>query len=99
MHTRKIWNFRHSEILSRASLQSLHQSPVHCCSWGTKLEQHNWALHEGSPVLDSMDVPSSAPKYSMPLEGFLALESTGALLSAPTQFILEVLFTKPSKEV
>ena len=39
------------------------------------------------------------PTYSMPLEGFQALESTGALLSAPTQFILEVLLTKPSKDV
>ena len=28
-----------------------------------------------------------------------ALESTGALLSAPTQPVLEILFTKPSKEV
>ena len=36
MPPRKIWNFRHSEILSRAMLQVLHQSPVHCCSWSTK---------------------------------------------------------------
>ena len=54
---------------------------------------------EGSPVLDSTDVPSSAPKQSMPevhgLVGSSALESTSALFSAPTQPILEVLFTKP----
>ena len=56
--------------------------------------------HEGSPVLDSTDVPSSAPKQSMPevhgLVGSPALESTCALLSPPTQPILELLFTKPS---
>ena len=44
-----------------------------------------------------LDVPSSGPKQSMPevhgLVGSSALESTGALLSAPTQPILEV-FTK-----
>ena len=33
------------------------------------------------------------------LVGSPALEATGALLSAPTQPILEVLFTKPTKDV
>ena len=69
---------------------------------GVLKERHNWALHEGSPVLDSTVVPSSAPKYSMPeihLESSPALESTGALLSAPTQPILEVPFTKLSKDI
>ena len=97
MPPRKIWNFRHSEILSRAILQALHQSPVHCCSWGTKGVAQLGL--EGSPVLE---LTSSALKYSMPevhLEGFPALESTSALLSTLTQLILEVLFTKPSKDV
>ena len=57
------------------------------------------ALHEGSPVLDSTDVPSSMSMPEIHLEGSPALESTGALLSGPTQPILEVLFTKPSKDV
>ena len=71
---------------------------LYTAALGVLKERHNWALHEGSPVLDLTDVPSSAPKYSMPevhLEGSPALESTGALLSAPTQPILEVLFTSP----
>ena len=49
-------------------------------------------------MLDSMDVPSSAPKQSRPvvhgLVGSPALKSTGALLSPPIQPILEVVFTK-----
>ena len=53
---------------------------------------------EGSPVLDLMGVPSSVPKQSRPeVHGFVgspALKSTGALLSPPTQPILEVVFTK-----
>ena len=57
---------------------------------------------ESSPVLDLMDVPSSLPKYSMPevhgLVGSAVLESTGTLLSGPTQPILEVIFTNPSKD-
>ena len=72
---------------------------LYTAALGVLKERHNWALHEGSPVLDSTDVPSSAPKYSMPevhLEGSPALESTGALLSAPTQ---RYFFTKPSKDV
>ena len=89
-------NFRHTEIISRAILQALQQSPVHCCSWGTKVAAQ--LSLEGSPVLDSTDVPSSGPKQSMPevhgLVGSSALESTGALLFVPTQPILEVLFTK-----
>ena len=44
MPPRKIWNFRHSEILSRAILQALHQSPVHCCSWGTKGASYAYVL-------------------------------------------------------
>ena len=55
---------------------------------------------EGSPVLD---VPSSAPKQSMPevhgLVGSPVLESTGTFLSTSTQPILEALFTKPSKDI
>ena len=47
---------------------------------------------EGSPVPDSTDVQSSAPKQSMPevhgLVGSPELESTGALLSPSTQPIL-----------
>ena len=91
-----IRNFRHSETVSRAILQELQQSPVRCCSWGTKVVAQ--LSLEGSPVLDSTDVPSSGPKQSMPevhgLVGSSTLESTGALLFAPTQPILEVLFTK-----
>ena len=67
---------------------------LYTAALGVLKERHNWALHEGSSVLDSTDVPSSAPKQSMPevhgLKGSPALESTGALLSAPT---------KPSKDV
>ena len=75
---------------------------LYTAALGVLKEQHNWALHEGSPILDSTDVPSSVPKYSMPevhLEGSPVLEPTGALLSVPTQPILEVLFTKPSKDI
>ena len=49
-------------------------------------------------MLDLTDIPASAPKQSMPevhdLVGSPALESTGALLSLPTQPILEVVFTE-----
>ena len=57
---RKIQNFRHSETVSRVILQALQQSPVHCCSWGTKVAAQLGL--EGLPVLESTDVPSSAPK-------------------------------------
>ena len=63
---------------------------IHCCSWDTKVVTQLGL--EGSPVLESTDVQSSAPKQSMPevhgLQGFPALESTGALLSPSTQPIL-----------
>ena len=53
---------------------------------------------EGSPVLGSTNVPSSVLKQSVPevhgIVGSPALKSTGALLSPPTQPILEVVFTK-----
>ena len=72
---------------------------LYTAALGVLKEQHNWALHKSSPVLDSMDIPSSVPKYSIPevhLEGSPALESTSALLYAPTQLILGVLFYKAS---
>ena len=49
-------------------------------------------------MLDLTGVPSSVPKRSRPdVHGFVdspALKSIGALLSPPTQPILEVVFTK-----
>ena len=49
-------------------------------------------------MLDSTDVPASASKQSMlevhDLVGSSTLESTGALLSPPTQPLLEVVFTE-----
>ena len=95
-----------SEIVFRAILQELddmlyfvillQQSTVCCCSWDTKVAAQLGL--EGSPVLDSTDVPSSAPKQSIPevhgLVGSPLLKSTGGLLSPLTQLILEVLFTE-----
>ena len=54
-------------------------------------------------MLDLMDVPYSAPEQFMPevhgLVGSPLIPSIGALLSAPTQPILALLFTKSSKNV
>ena len=59
---------------------------------------------ERSPVLrlDRCTIFSARTVYARstwPCIGSPVLESTGALLSPPTQPILEVVFTKPSKDV
>ena len=64
---------------------------LYTAALGILKEWHNWTLHEGSPVLDSTDVPSSAPKYSMPEVHLKGSPSTGELLSVLTQPIPEVL--------
>lgn len=55
------------------------------------------------PDLMDVHVPYSTPEQFMPevhgLVGSPLIPSIGALLSAPTQPILELLFTKPSKDV
>ena len=72
---------------------ALQQSPVHCCSCCMKLAAQLGL--EGSPVLHSTNVPSSAPinslcQKSMVLRFYsIGQESTGALHSAPTQPVLE----------
>ena len=69
------------------------QPPVHCCTLGTKVAAH--LVFEGSPVLDSTDVPSSAPKQSMPkvhgLEGSPAFSVNTTYTKGS--------FTKPNKDV
>ena len=95
-------NFRHTEILSIGQFCKLYTNHLYTTALGVLKERHNWALHDGSPVLDSTNVSSSAQKYSIPalhLEDSPVLEYTGSLLSVPTQPVLDVIFTKPSKEV
>ena len=89
--SRKIWNFTHSEIVSRAILQELddmlcvtllqQSPPVHCCSWNTK-------------VVAQLGLEGSGLDRVHGLVGSPVLKSTGSLLSPPTQPILEVVFTR-----
>ena len=65
---RKIWKFRHSELVSRAILQALHQSPVHCYSCGTKTVAQLGL--ERSPVRDLTDVPSHRGRSQSGWSGF-----------------------------
>ena len=59
---RKIWNFRHSVIVSRAIRQALQQSPVHCCYWATKVAAK--LVPEGSPVLDLNECTTFSAKIA-----------------------------------
>ena len=101
MPPRKIWNFRHSEILSRAILQALHQSPVHCCSWGTKgAAQLGLAWRFTSTGLDGCTIFSAKIFYARSTpRRFPSIGINWCIAFCANTAYTRGTFYKPSKDV